>query len=123
MSLIAGSAACRRPTARILERDGFAVLSASNGPAGVEIFQAHRERIDCVILDLTMPGMRGEQVAHAIHQIRPGVPIVVMSGYAAEETRVRFQGQHIAGFLHKPFHPADLRAALAGALKGADAAG
>jgi PAS domain S-box-containing protein len=114
--IIEDEEAVRHVTTSVLERAGFTVLNASNGPAGIAAFQAHRAQIGCVLLDLTMPGMDGQQVAQTLQQLDLNVPIVVMSGYATDEVRARFQGQPIAGFLHKPFQPADLRAAVTQAL-------
>jgi PAS domain S-box-containing protein len=106
----------RRVIARVLERAGFTVLTASDGPGGVECFRANEDRIDCVLLDLTMPGMSGGQVIPALRRVRPSARIVVMSGYTAEDVEAHLRGQSVAGFLHKPFHPADLRAAIGRAL-------
>jgi signal transduction histidine kinase len=48
--------------ARLLERAGWSVLTAADGRAGIELFQANADAIGCVLLDLTMPQMSGEQV-------------------------------------------------------------
>jgi CheY-like chemotaxis protein len=99
----------RAVATRMLERLGFSVLLANDGRAGVEAFHAHADSISCVLLDLTMPNLNGEQTLDAIRRIRPDTRIVLMSGYDEQELSTHFAGQGVAGFLHKPFTPTDLR--------------
>jgi signal transduction histidine kinase len=82
---------------------GFEVLLAGSGPAGIELFGEHADAIGCVLLDLTMPNMDGEEVFHALQAIRPNAPIILMSGYSEQEVRKRFDGDGPAGFIQKPF--------------------
>jgi CheY-like chemotaxis protein len=63
----------------LLERAGYRVLTAQNGRAGLEIFAA--EPIQAVILDYSMPGMHGGEVAARMRQIKPSVPILLLSAY------------------------------------------
>ena len=63
----------------LLERAGYRVLTADDGKAGLEIFVA--EQIDAVILDYSMPGMHGGEVAAQMRQIKPSVPILLLSAY------------------------------------------
>ena len=65
----------------ILERAGYNVLTAPDGPSGLEIFAEHP--IDAVILDYAMPGMDGGQVAAAMRTQKPEVPILLLSAYVA----------------------------------------
>jgi two-component system CheB/CheR fusion protein len=92
-----------RDTARhMLERGGHWVLTAENGKAGLEVFQAHRDEIDLVLLDLLMPVMGGEETRKRILAIRPDVSIVLMSGFEEAEVARRIGGPVVA-FIHKPF--------------------
>jgi CheY-like chemotaxis protein len=63
----------------LLERAGYSVLSALEGSEGIEIFT--REPISAVVLDYAMPGMNGAQVAARMRQIKPEVPILLLSAY------------------------------------------
>jgi CheY-like chemotaxis protein len=63
----------------LLERAGYRVLTAKNGLAGLEILAA--EQIEAVILDYSMPGMHGGEVAARMRQIKPTVPILLLSAY------------------------------------------
>jgi PAS domain S-box-containing protein len=97
---------------RMLEREGFTVLTASDGASGMELFRTHVQAISCVLLDMSLPRMGGEEIFRALRTIRAEVPIVLMSGYSGEEVMERFPGERRAGFLPKPFSPATLRAVV-----------
>lgn len=63
----------------LLERAGYRVLTAINGTLGLEIFS--KEPVEAVILDYSMPGMHGGEVASRMRQIKPAVPILLLSAY------------------------------------------
>ena len=65
----------------ILERAGYRVLTALNGPAGLDIFA--REPVEAVVLDFSMPGMTGGEVATSMRLTKPGVPILMLSAYTS----------------------------------------
>lgn len=64
----------------LFEAEGFQVLTALDGPRGIELFQKHP--VDIVILDYSMPGMDGIAVAKTLKKLRPAVPIIMLSAYA-----------------------------------------
>jgi CheY-like chemotaxis protein len=63
----------------LLERAGYRVLTALDGPLGLEVFE--KEPVDLVVLDYSMPGMHGGQVATRMRQLKPEVPILLLSAY------------------------------------------
>ncbi|MDW5266288.1 MULTISPECIES: response regulator [Acidobacteriaceae] len=63
----------------LLERAGYRVLTAPDGSAGLELFAS--EPIDCVVLDYSMPGMNGGEVAAKMRQAKPHIPILLLSAY------------------------------------------
>ena len=63
----------------LLERAGYRVLTAPDGPSALEIFAA--EPIEAVVLDYSMPGMHGGEVAVRMQQTKPHVPILLLSAY------------------------------------------
>lgn len=65
----------------LLERAGYRVLTALDGPAGLDIFT--REPVEAVVLDFSMPGMTGDQVARNMRQVKPAVPILMLSAYTS----------------------------------------
>ncbi len=93
----------RLVASEMLEDAGFEVLTAPDGIDGVGVVEQRGEEIDAVILDVTMPGMSGEEAFEQMRRLRRGLPILLASGYSEEETVQRFAGKDIAGFVHKPF--------------------
>jgi CheY-like chemotaxis protein len=63
----------------LLERAGYRVLTAPDGPSGLEIFST--EPVEAVVLDYAMPGMHGGEVAVRMRQTKPHVPILLLSAY------------------------------------------
>jgi CheY-like chemotaxis protein len=63
----------------LLERAGYRVLTAPDGPSGLEIFST--EPVEVVVLDYAMPGMHGGDVAVRMRQTKPEVPILLLSAY------------------------------------------
>ncbi len=74
----------RELTRRVLERQGYTVLACADGPAAVALSAAERRRIDLLLTDVVMPGMRGYEVAKRVSASRPEIRILFMSGYAEE---------------------------------------
>jgi two-component system cell cycle sensor histidine kinase/response regulator CckA len=68
----------------MLEDAGFSALSAADGLEGIELFQRHASEIDAVVLDLTMPRLDGWQCLRRLRELREDIPVLIMSGYAAE---------------------------------------
>jgi len=109
--------AVRALAQRMLERLGFAVLTAADGPSGLEAFRAHAARIVCVLLDKTMPTQDGEAVFAELRRLRAEVPVVLCSGYSEQEATRRFAGLGLAGFLQKPYTHDELAARIQTALQ------
>lgn len=101
---------------RMLERAGLTVLTAEDGQDAVEKFRDRAMDIGCVILDLTMPRMNGEEALRALRAIRADVPVILSSGYDEEDLHARFAEADLAGFIQKPYYYEDLLACLRRAL-------
>jgi two-component system cell cycle sensor histidine kinase/response regulator CckA len=89
----------------VLERRGYRVLQAENGEEALAVAGEAEEAIDLMVVDLVMPGLNGREVAERLVSTQPGVAVVFISGYTADEV-VRqgiVAGQH--EFLPKPFTP------------------
>ena len=109
----------RTTARRMLMRAGFDSYMAADGLEGLEVFQQHRDEICCVLLDLTMPNMDGDEVIRRLSALGAGVPIILMSGYSEQEIRERFADAGVAGFLEKPFKVRTLQEAILKAIQGA----
>ena len=88
---------------RALELFGYRVLVADGGLAAIDVLKRHAGGIAAVVLDLSMPGMSGQEALPEILKIRPEAKVVVSSGYSESETMRLFQGQRVAGFIQKPY--------------------
>jgi len=93
----------RRTAKVILERRGFRVFLAESGRAGVEAFRHFHDRVDLVLLDLTMPVMSGNDVLRELRAIRHDVPVLMSSGYNEAEAMARVDTGEVAGFIQKPY--------------------
>ena len=98
----------RDMVAEVLGYEGYDVLQAADGNAGVEVFRRHAPGIDAVLLDLSMPGLSGEETFARLLEIRDDVPVILSSGYDNAEAVRRFPGRSPVGFIQKPYRPGDL---------------
>jgi len=97
----------------MLEDAGYNTFEARDGVEAIERLKAHRDEIDCVLLDMTMPRMGGEEAFGMMRRIKPGVKVLLSSGYNQQTATQRFTGKGLAGFVQKPYTPDVLLAALA----------
>lgn len=88
---------------RMLEKLGFSVETALNGIEALELFKQKKDQIACVILDLTMPRMDGEETFRELRRLDDSVRVILSSGYNEQEVTNRFAGKGLAGFIQKPY--------------------
>jgi len=101
---------------KILRRAHYNVLEAENGEAALRIAEAHSGKIDLVITDMFMPGLRGREVVERLAPLRPGLRALFISGYADQDARTGVPNG--ANFLNKPFSGQELASAVEKVLKG-----
>lgn len=104
--------AVRIVAARMLTRLGYTVEVAAGGGAALAMLCSGIPHLVAVLLDFTMPGENGVEVAHQIQICCPGLPVILISGYTADHVAANYQDLPIAGFVHKPFSFEALRNAL-----------
>jgi two-component system, cell cycle sensor histidine kinase and response regulator CckA len=92
----------RKTLDRLLRMSGFVVVLAKGGREAIEIYRTDGDSIDCVLLDLSMPDLDGEETFRELKKIRPNVRVVLNSGYAEQDILNRIEGAGFAGLLHKP---------------------
>jgi len=102
----------------MLESLGFRVLTATDGQEAVEVFRTHMDEIRCVVLDLTMPRMDGEETFREIRRLHPGARVILTSGYNEQQVTQRFAGGGLSGFIQKPYKLNDFRSKLHQVLEG-----
>lgn len=103
----------RNVTKRMLSRIGYTPILATDGPMGIELYKNHTNETVCVMLDMTMPRMSGEETLAHLKEINPDIRVLLMSGYSEQEASNRFSGKGVAAFMQKPYTPQDLQEKLA----------
>ena len=102
----------RAVTRALLHRRGFTVCDTESGAEAIELVRAAPDRFRVVLLDLTMPGMNGEQTFRELRRLATDVKVILMSGYNEQEVTRLFVGRGLAAVLQKPFRAEDLDAAI-----------
>jgi PAS domain S-box-containing protein len=92
----------------MLENLGYTIITAVDGRDALEKYKISVDKIDLVLMDLTMPHMDGVQASNALREITPNLKIIISSGYNELEVVERFNEQKPAGFIQKPFRLEDL---------------
>jgi PAS domain S-box-containing protein len=95
--------AVRRTAARGLVEAGYRVIEAESGRQAVDLAARSTERISLVLTDVVMPGMSGRELAAAVGELMPGVPVLFTSGYTDSDIVRRGLLAPGATFLPKPF--------------------
>jgi signal transduction histidine kinase len=98
----------RDVTSLMLEKMGFAALTANDGSEGVRVFQEHQSEIAAVLLDMSMPQMDGEETLRELRRIKGNVRVVMSSGYESRKSGEDIAKLDVDGFLQKPYLLNDL---------------
>jgi CheY-like chemotaxis protein len=113
----------RKVGSQMLERAGFKVLLAMDGRDALNVFRSQPEDITCVLLDLTMPNMDGEETFRELRALKDNVRVILSSGYNEQEAINRFTHSGLAGFIQKPYQYASLMHKLRQVLQPSTAPG
>jgi two-component system cell cycle sensor histidine kinase/response regulator CckA len=105
-----------RAASRLLKTMGFDVLIATDGKEAIEICRAKADRIDVILLDLILPEMTSVETLRRLRSIRPGLKVILTSGYSKDESIARFGSAPPDGFVAKPFGYAELENAVRAAI-------
>ena len=94
---------------RIVFRDamfdeGVMVVGIATGEEGVKFYHEHHKEISLVVLDLSLPGISGEETFKRLKVIDPNVRVVVSSGFPNEDVTKKFDGTGVIGYLQKPYN-------------------
>ena len=97
---------------KMLERIGFSVVTAADGSEAIARFRERADDIICAIVDLTMPHVDGAETFRELRRMRPGVRVILSSGYNEQDVTQRFVGKGLAGFIQKPYQLSTLVSVL-----------
>ena len=102
---------------QMLERLGYKVFSRASSLEALEFFRARSGDIDLVITDLTMPELTGVQLVREMRRIRPGIPVIVCTGFSDHVTGNRLEALGIGEVVLKPILKKDMAVAIRRVLK------
>jgi response regulator RpfG family c-di-GMP phosphodiesterase len=101
----------------LLKREGYRPTSVNNASDALERIAG--DDFDLVLTDLKMPGMDGFQLVTQLKELRPGLPIIMITGYATVETAVQAMRYGVDDYVTKPFNIDELHKVIARALQSA----
>jgi len=111
--LVVDDEATVRETAReMIERLGYRALTGASGREALEILASGESGVSCVLLDLTMPGMGGQEVLERISRDHPGMRVILSSGFSRDSAEDCVRNPCYCGFLHKPYSSSELEKML-----------
>ncbi|MDZ4861504.1 MAG: PAS domain-containing protein [Candidatus Hydrogenedentes bacterium] len=102
----------------MLERRGFAVVTAHDGREALDAFEQQKDAFTLAIVDLTMPRMSGGDLVNELHRMKPGLCVVLSSGYNEQEAVEQTHGKKMGGFIQKPYRAKEFYAVVQRALDG-----
>ncbi|RPH42444.1 MAG: response regulator, partial [Desulfobulbaceae bacterium] len=116
--LVEDEAMVRTTTEAMLKRLGFTVFVTADGNEAITLFREHQHVIQCLVIDLSMPGMDGWETLAALRRIQPGIPAILSSGYDELQAMSGDYAEIPQAFLHKPYDIDNLRNVLGKVLGG-----
>jgi two-component system cell cycle sensor histidine kinase/response regulator CckA len=99
-------------TRQILQHFGYSVLEAKNGVEALQVSERHSGPIHVLVTDVIMPQMNGHDLASRLTALRPGLRVLIMSGYAEEANGHRSESGEAVAILYKPLTPTTLAQAV-----------
>jgi two-component system, cell cycle sensor histidine kinase and response regulator CckA len=93
---------------RLLEDENCVVATASDPLEGIRLYAERWREIKLVLLDFSMPALRGDEVFVRLRRIHPGVRVLLMSAFNVETPLQRMLEDGLWGFIEKPFLPDEL---------------
>ena len=103
---------------RMLDKLGYRVFTARDGREAIEVFKKHKKEIDVVVLDMIMPQMSGGETYDRLRKIRPGVKVLLSSGYSINGQASEILNRGCNGFIQKPFNLQNLSQSLRAIVEG-----
>jgi nitrogen-specific signal transduction histidine kinase/ActR/RegA family two-component response regulator len=89
---------------KMLQRRGFSVIQANDGSSALELIRGHKNRIDAMLLDVTLPGVSSREVFEEAERLRPDLVTILTSAYSRERVTACFDRLPVNYFIRKPFH-------------------
>ena len=111
--------ALREMAESMLQALGYRTFAAEDGEAACRLFRERSGEIDLVLLDIVMPKMGGPGAYRALREMKPGIPVLLSSGYSVEEVVQEILAEGANGFLPKPYGLSQIARAVRKAISSA----
>jgi PAS domain S-box-containing protein len=120
--VVEDEAPVRAVTRQLLERNGYTVMEAADGPAALALVDGEGggRHIDLLLTDVIMPGMSGRELANKLRALRPNLRVLFMSGYTDDAVVRHGMLEPGLAYLEKPFRPPTLLQKVRGVLQNQD---
>ena len=117
--IVEDEAPVRAVTRHLLQRNGYTVMEAADGPAALALVdgEAAGQHIDLLLTDVIMPGMSGRELADQLRVRRPNLRVLFMSGYTDDAVVRHGMLEPGLAYLEKPFRPTTLLRKVRGVLE------
>jgi len=119
--LVDDEPALREMAESMLGALGYRTFVAADGEAACRLFREHAEEIDFVILDIIMPKMGGREAFREMRRLKPGIPVLLSSGYSVEGLVQEILAEGANDFLPKPYGLSQIARTIRRMLSPADA--
>ena len=87
----------------ILEDQGYTVLTATDGVEAIALCASKKNDVKAILTDIMMPHLDGLGMIHSLHETKPDIPILAMTGLTTTEERRVWEKEGVVGILQKPF--------------------
>jgi two-component system, cell cycle sensor histidine kinase and response regulator CckA len=114
--LVEDEGVLRVAVSRMLQKNGFEVIEAGDGSSALDLVRTYRDKIDVMLLDITLPGVSSREVFEQARRLRPNLKVILTSAYGREAVDASFEGLRVERFIRKPFQFVDLMGVLQDAL-------
>jgi PAS domain S-box-containing protein len=104
--------ALRQAVSKMLRREGAIVIEAADGQTGLNLFRTRAPEIDIVLLDMTLPGISGQEVLGELRRIQPDVKVIITSAYSQDWARGTIGANEPWLYIRKPYRFGELMDAV-----------
>jgi CheY-like chemotaxis protein len=88
----------------LLEAEDYEVMVLNEPVAALEYFKAHPNEFDLIVTDQVMPGLTGVEIAQSILEVRPDIPVLLITGYSEKISAENAKSFGLSGFFPKPIN-------------------